>query len=132
MIELGIVLLVKGNAAVTAIAPVGGFFAQLPNDQILPSWTYLGVSQTANYDLKASSSLFMRRLQIDCYGKTAADSIVLAKAIDAVLNGYRGTLTDPDHIFVDGCFQDNLIDYYDPDSRSFRRMLEYQLWFTTS
>ena len=131
MIELGVVKLVNSNAAVLAIAPVGGFFAQLPNDQKLPSWTYLGVSQTPNYELEGSSSLYMRRVQIDCYGKTAADSIVLAQAIDAVLNGYRGTLTDPDHTFVDGCFQNNLIDYFDPDSRSFRRMLEYQLWFTT-
>ena len=132
MIELGVVQLVKSSASVIAIAPVGGFFAQLPNDQSLPSWTYLGVSQTANYDLVSPTSLYMRRVQIDCYGKTAADSIVLAKAIDNVLNGYRGTLTDPDHVFVDGCFQTNLIDYFDPDSRTFRRMLEYQLWFTTS
>jgi hypothetical protein len=69
-------------------------------------------------------------LQIDCYGSTAAQAITLAKAIDAVLNGYRGTLPDADATVVQGCFRLNLID---PDpwdaSQECRRILEYELWF---
>jgi hypothetical protein len=131
MIELGVVLLVQGNNAVKAIAPTGGFFAQLPKDYALPTWTYQTVSDGADYVLVGPMSQSQRRVQIDCYGANAADVIRLGNAIDALLSGYRGTLTDPDSTFVHGCFHTNMIDYFDPDSRTFRRMLEYQIWFNT-
>ncbi len=131
MIELGVVLLVQGNAAVKAVAPNGGFFAQLPKDYTLPTWTYLTVSDVADYVLVGPMSFGQRRIQIDCYGANAPDVIRLANAIDALLSGYRGTLTDPDATFVHGCFHSNMIDFFDVDSRTFRRMLEYQIWFST-
>jgi hypothetical protein len=131
VIELGVVLLVQGNAAVKAIAPTGGFFAQLPKDYTLPTWTYQTVSDVAGYLLQQPETVGQRRVQIDCYGATAADAIRLANAIDALLSGFRGTLTDPDATVIQGCFRGNMIDFFDPDSRTYRRMLEYQIWSNT-
>jgi hypothetical protein len=131
MIELGVVLLVQGNAAVSAIAPTGGYFAQLPKDYKLPSWTYQTVSDPADYVLSGPMTQAERRVQIDCYGATAADAILLANAIDALLSGFTGTLTDPDATHVQGIFRDNMLDFFDTDSRTPRRMLDYKIWFST-
>ena len=52
MIEEGLVNLVTADAAVLAIAPVGGFLSELPKGQSLPSWTYRVVSEVAEYTLQ--------------------------------------------------------------------------------
>jgi len=128
-IEQGMVILVQGNAGVSAIAPLGGFLAELPKGQALPSWTYLYVSDQATYTLTGPDPLTMRRLQIDCYANAGADIVKLAAAIDAVLNGFKGLLSDQQTL-VQGCFRSNLIDFpFDDVARTYRRMLEYQLWF---
>lgn len=129
MIESGIVILVQANADVTAISPIGGFLGELPKGQALPSWSYTFVSDVPLYTLTGKDPLTMRRLQIDCYGNAAAEAITLAYAIDKVLSGYKGTLPDPDSTVVQGCFRSNLIDFVDGDSRTFRRLLEYSVWF---
>jgi hypothetical protein len=128
MIEQGFVELVQGDAGVSAIAATGGFNAQLPPDFVLPTWTYAVVSDPTDYLLSGPETLAPRRIQVDCYGSTAADAISLAKAIDLVASGYRGTLTDPDATVVQGCFHTNTLDFFDTGSRSFRRMLEYLIW----
>jgi hypothetical protein len=87
------------------------------------------VSDVPVYSLDGPNPLAMRRLQIDSFGTVAADAIRLAAAIDGVLSGYAGALSDPDHMVVQGCFRSNLIDFFDDASRTYRRMLEYELWF---
>jgi hypothetical protein len=129
MIEQGLVALVQGDARVFSVCSAGGFFAELPKGQALPSWTYTFVSDVPLYSLDGPNPLAMRRLQIDSFGTVAADSIRLAAAIDGVLSGYAGPLSDPDHTVVQGCFRSNLIDFFDNASRTYRRMLEYELWF---
>ncbi len=130
MIEQGIVALVQGDPTVSGIASTGGFAANLPKDHPLPSWTHKGVTEKPSYTFKGPVNVRPRRLQIDCYGYVFADCILLADAIDAVLSGFSGTLTDPDSTFVQGCFRTNQIDFeLDTASRTFRRMIEYELWF---
>jgi hypothetical protein len=126
VIEQGLALLVQGNAGVAAIAAAGGgFLDTLPKDFPLPSWSYSIVSDPVDYELSGPVSLGSTRIQIDCYGATGADAIRLAKAIDTVLNGYRGKMTDPDTTNVQGCFRTNKIDFFDDAARNYRRMLEY-------
>jgi hypothetical protein len=129
MIEQGLVELVQGTAAVSAIALDGGFQSSAPKGTALPTWTYTIVSDVADYTLDGSQGLTMRRVQIDCYGASSAARILLAQAIDTVLSGYAGVLTDPDSTRVYGCFRSSMIDFFDPDSRTFRRMIEYEIWF---
>jgi hypothetical protein len=128
MIELGVVLLIEANQAVSAIPNVGGYFGTLPKDATLPAWSYATVSDTADMILGGPTTVGSRRTQIDVYSADAATAIQLANAIDALLNGYRGTLPDPDATVVQGCFRTNMIDFFDVDSRTYRRMLEYVFW----
>jgi hypothetical protein len=132
MIEAGISIFVQSNAAVAALCTAGGFYTELPKDQALPSWAYQFVSDVPNYTLRRRDPLTMRRLQIDCYGSAAADAIALSYAIDHLLDGYRGYLPDTDQTLVAGCFRSNVLDFFDDASRSYRRLLEYQLWFYQS
>jgi hypothetical protein len=129
MLEAGFVTLVMASGRVTAIAATGGYLLELPKDQILPSWTYRVVSDHGDYGLRGEHGFVTRRFQIDCYGAKAADAILLAKAIDAVLSGWKGTLPDPDATVVHGCFRSDLSDFFDDPSRTPRRMLEYEIQF---
>lgn len=74
----------------------------------------------------------MMRLQVDVYGyevQQGADVLTVGKQIDTILNGFRGTLQDPDHTFVDSCFTADIKDFpLDPEARTYRRMLEYEIW----
>ena len=128
MIEQGFVLLVQGNAAVRAIAATGGFLAELPKDQPLPSWSYTSVADSADYALAGPVDLGSWNVQVDCYANTREQAVLLAAAIDGVLNGYAGTLADPDSTVVQGVFRINKRDFFDDARRTYRRMLEYQVW----
>jgi len=124
-------VLVQGTPAVAAIAASGGFLGQLPKDMVLPSWTYLYVGGTPDHTLAGERGPRHRRLQIDCYAYDQAGTITLASAIDVVLNNFRGTLSDPDSTFVQSCLMEQEpMDFpYDDASRTFRRMIEYEIWF---
>ena len=129
MIEAGLVALVQGTAAVNAIAAVGGNLSEVPKDGALPTWTYVFISAPDSYTLAGEHGLIEARIQIDCYGNTGAECIRLAWAIDHVLSGFSGTLADPQNTVVDSCFRSNIIDFFDDAKRSYRRLLEYKLWF---
>lgn len=130
MIEQGLKDLVQSDTAVHALCSVGGFLGQLPpNYKDLPTWTHTAITEPVNYALRGGVTLRMRRIQIDVYGKSAANVLALASAIDAVLSGFKGTLSDPDATRVAGCFRSNLIDFFDDGARSWRRLLEYGVWF---
>jgi hypothetical protein len=128
MIEQGFVKLVQGASAVNAIAATGGFLAELPKDQALPSWSYTTVADSADYVLGGPVDLGSWNVQIDCYAATREQAVLLAAAIDAVLNGYAGTLADPDQTVVQGIFRINKRDFFDDARRTYRRMLEYEVW----
>ena len=128
MIEQGFVQLVQGASAVQAIAATGGFLAELPKDQALPSWSYTTVADSADYVLAGPVDLGSWNVQIDCYAATREHAVLLAAAIDAVLNGYAGTLADPDQTVVQGIFRINKRDFFDDAPRTYRRMLEYEVW----
>lgn len=133
MIEAGLQKLIQADPAVKAIAKTGGFLAQVPKDLTLPTWTMMVVSQTADYTLQGEQGPFFRRIQIDCYGKTAAEAMLLAKAIDDVINNFTGALSDEDSTVVQSCLQSDLQDFpFDDASRTFRRMIEYQVCFIPS
>jgi len=132
MLEAGIVKLVMGNAGVLAITTTGGFLLSLPKDEALPSWTYQIISDVGTYALRGEHGFVTRRLQIDCYANKPGDVISLAKAIDIVLSGYQGTLTDPDSTIVFGCFGSDVIDFFDDAGRTYRRMLEYEIQYCSA
>jgi hypothetical protein len=136
VIEQGIVMLVQQDPGVLTICSSGGFMSTLPKGFALPSWTYLTVGNTSEDDgLTTISTLNRRMLQIDVYGDPAAqgaDVLALAQVIDDVLGGYAGVLPDPDQTLCQGCFQSNMQDFFDDANRGYRRMLEYEIWYSRS
>lgn len=132
MIEAGIVSLVNGDAGVAAIlnGKQAGFAGSLPKNAALPSWAYRRISLVNHTSLLSADGSAKMMLELNCYGVGAGDAISLGRAVNAVLNGYRGTLTDPDSTWVDSCFLADVEDYeLDPDARNFRRRLEYKICF---
>jgi hypothetical protein len=129
MLESGIVKLVMADPGVAAIALTGGFLLELPKDEALPSWSYRNISDQSEYGLRGEHGFVTRRLQIDCFANAKADVLLLARAINSVLSGYRGTLTDTDQTIVFGCFRSDIQDFFDDPGRTPRRMLEYEIQF---
>src|ERR1022692_5269963 len=82
MIEQGFVLLVQRTSEVNAIAATGGFLAELPKDQVLPSWSFTTVADSADYVLAGPVDLGSWNVQIDCYANTREQAVLLAAAID--------------------------------------------------
>ena len=86
------------------------------------------IADSADYVLAGPVDLGSWNVQVDCYANTREQAVLLAVAIDAVLNGFAGTLADPDNTVVQGIFRINKRDFFDDARRTFRRMLEYQVW----
>ncbi len=131
MIEQGIAKLVQGTAAVAAIATAGGgFLGQLPKGQLDlgPTWTMSIVTDPSDYSLTGPVDLGNTTIQIDVFAQTPAVCLQLARVINSVLSGYQGALTDSDAVYVNGCFQTDKKDFFDDASRTYRRMLEYQIF----
>lgn len=123
-------MLVNADSGVQAIAPIGGFDSQLPENQARPSWTYKFYGGQPVSSLTTKSGLRWRHMQIDSYGDNAADAVTLSAAIDAVLHDYRGTLSDPNSTVVDHVsLVEEPMDFFDDAARSYRRMTEYEVWF---
>jgi hypothetical protein len=127
MLEQGISMLV--NATISSPPFIGGFDVQLPKGAALPNWTYRNISDVPNTGLLFAKGLARRRLQIDVYGYAAADAFTMASTIDGILHGFAGILPDPGATFVSSCFRSDIEDYYDEASRTWRRMLEYEISF---
>jgi hypothetical protein len=132
--ENGIVQLVQGNAAVAALCTSGGgFLAELPKGQPLPSWTYQTISNVPEGRALASIGGLRRwHVQIDCFGYAASDVISLSEAVIQSLNGFKGALSDTDKTSVDSAFW---IDSHDPEfdsvSRTWRRVIEFEVFYTS-
>ena len=129
MIEEGLVKLMIANAGISALAVTQGMHAPLPENATVPGWSYQFASNSGDYTLDGDRGIDYTRVQINCHGNNAAEAIRLAAAIDSLLSGYYGVLTDSDHTFLQGCFQTNLVDFFNDASRSYRRVVDYQLCF---
>ena len=131
MIEEGIIGLVAAGLAAASppIVVTGGSLATLPKGQALPSWTYQMVSGVPDRTLwNPKGGLVAGRIQIDCYGYSAADAVGLARAITGVLHGHRGTLPDADATYLDSAFWSDVHDpEWDEASRTWRRMIEFEI-----
>jgi hypothetical protein len=125
MIDNGIVQLVQTDPTVAAQCVFGGFWLSLPKGTPFPSWSYQVVSEVTDYTLAGRTDLMPRRLQIDVYAMDGAQAQSLARAIDNVLSGWRGTLPDAEATVVQGIFRDNELDFFDEASRTYRRLIEF-------
>ena len=129
MIEQGVVMLVQNNPAVQAICSHGGYWLSLPKDPTFPSWCYTVISSVTERTLDHQKLLCFERWQLDVFSNDGGDCMRLACAIDDALDHYTGILPDPDSTLLQGAFRSDIIDYFDPTIRNYRRSLEYELHF---
>jgi len=120
-------------SAVPAVAAIvgtnpSGISDQLDPNSPLPAWAYKVIHDTSDRTLKGNVNAF-RRWEVNCYGSTSADAIRLASAIDTVLDGFFGTLPDPDSTFVTISNRVGSMSFFDDSQRTWRRMLEYEIWY---
>jgi len=140
VLEQGLVLLIQ--TALAGSPPVatvpGGFYAQLPKDQIdatkTMAWTYRFIHSEPSYFIGGQDPFTAATVQIDCHGYTQANAITLALAIDKILRGvFRGTLADPDATVVDSIFREpTFLDGFSDANRSYVRSLEYLINYIQS
>jgi hypothetical protein len=133
-IEAGFVQLVQSGLGSPPLAP-GGFLSQLPKDLLsngtTMAWVYKSINAEPNYFLDGQDPYTVVKLQLDCHGLTAVDSLTLAAAITKALRGgFSGPLPDADATQCLGIFdQGTNLDGYDAVNRSFVRSLEYEIIF---
>ena len=127
MIEQGLVMKIQAESGYST---VGGFAGQLPENLPAPVYFYKVISDQANTTLQSFKGFGSRMFQFDCFGAKAVDAQLLANAIDVVLNGFHGTLPDPDSTRVDSIFRtDRMGPEPSSSSRNFWVMLEYKVWY---
>lgn len=136
-VEQGIVQLVQSSSSVLALCQRGGYWLQLPKDPAptFPNWSWRVISSNPDIGLQFTRGLTFLRFQIDTYGAAAlrgTDCLKLAAAIDSVLSGFVGALPDPEATIVSSCFGSDQSDTFIDSSRSYRRMLEYEIQYSQS
>lgn len=65
----------------------------LPQSSPRPAAVLYLVTGVTDYHMAGPSGLVESRVQIDAQGKTKADALAVARAIEAVLSGYSGTVS---------------------------------------
>lgn len=133
MMEEGFIKLILADTTVLTLTPSGGgFYVQLPKGTGLPSWTYQVISDQSDTALNGETGLAMTRIQIDVFGDpngNGLDCLTLAKAIDNTISGLGNrTLDDEGPTYLSSISRSNKADFFDSSGRSFRRMLEYEVW----
>lgn len=68
-----------------------------------------------------------RLVQIDCWGNNPKDADDLAKAVHAVLNGYRGTLSEGS--FIQSCLPAGDVDLDDEELKCSGIAVDFSVWF---
>jgi hypothetical protein len=129
MIQQGLVALVQAGLGSPPLA-TAGYAGELPKDAVYPAWALKLVSGTPNTGLQFFRSFGRKNFDVTAWAPLPSAAMALAKAIDAVLHGYRGTLTDPDAVYVDVCMR---IDDWDGPSfsdtvRNWSTRAEYEIF----
>src|ERR1700722_3950871 len=133
MLEQGFVQLVQSGLNNPNI--LGGYAVTLPPNCITfenpQAWSYRSIISTPLYTLNGQDSLTKWELQLDCVGFTMTYAITLAGQIQTVLSGgWCGVLSDPDSTVVQGIFAlPRFADGYNPDNKTYVRILEYEVIF---
>ena len=125
----GLSTVLWADTAFKAACPGGIAAVQLPERVTLPAATALIVSSLSDPTFE-SSGLQKVRVQFDCYALTYGEASDARNALVDVLNGYIGHLADGTDL--QNADQIQAIDFFEDDSRQFRCMVEFYLYFDVS
>lgn len=122
MIEAGLTALLSENAPLQALIGSCLYPVMLPENTAYPCVSYQGVSASSEYSLSGTSERW-KRLQFDVWGQTYSSVKAVVSALDDVLDGFSGPLSDGTVIV--GAFRGVELDLSEPYSRTYRTMVEY-------
>lgn len=126
--EEALVALLLAAPGVAALAGTRLYWSRAPQDVAKPYVVLTLVSGNRDYEMLGPSGLAESRVQVDAYGITFAAAKGLARAIEAVLSGYRGTSGG---IAFGGAFLDAERDLTEDNAtpdKLFRTSTDYIIW----
>jgi hypothetical protein len=126
MIEQGLMTLLAGNAPIAALVGTRISWVVLPENSTLPALTFQNVGSISSPTFETRGMQRMR-VQFDCWGATYLDAITLRKAVETLLDGFQGTLSDG--TYLQNVVSLQQVDFFDHDVRVFRAMIEFRLYY---
>lgn|GEM_PF-6480671 len=121
MIELSFAAALQASSAVTAITGPRIYPLVLPNDVTLPAIHYSFVGGSASPTLTTTGTQ-KYRVEVNCWGATYSDAVMLRAAVIKALNGY-----------LDGTMSIQFLmprDLFDHELLQYRAAAEFYIHFT--
>lgn len=104
-----------------------------PNGELSPSIVYTRLGAGVDYHLKGPLALELGRFWLDCWALDFDTARELARAVQACLSGYRGTvvLESGATVLIRGIFISALRDFYAPEPvrRFYRSQIELNVHY---
>ena len=91
--EEAIRALLLANSGVSGLVANRVHWVNRPQGSVLPAIVLHRISGQPDVHYRGESGLVQTRVQADCYGRTYASSVGVARALQAVLGGYSGTFS---------------------------------------
>lgn len=99
--------------------------APLPHKSPLPAITYQDVSDVGSTSMGGPDCLSRARYQINHWAETREAAQRVERTTRAALNGFRGVF--PGGVRVGGVFRRNSWTLYEPETKLYRAITDYQI-----
>src|SRR5579872_2817870 len=130
MLEQALFIKLTGDSTVNGMVSGRVYPLLAPEPPTYPFIAYTVVSQTRYSAMGADISPRRRRVQVDCYGKTAADARNLAAAVENALVRFQGTVSwTGGSLVIEDIYQTGLTDLFDFETRKFKRAVDLDIVF---
>ncbi len=127
-IEQAILTALLADAGLIAVVGERIYPVLAPQDVVKPYIVFSKISAPRDHTHDGGSGLVNARFQFSCFATTYQVAKQVAGLIQAVLQGYSGTLGGAGGVVVNGCFYEDETDLYEPDSALFHVAVDYRLW----
>ena len=112
---------------------LNGIFPSLaPTSATLGYVTYIQIHADPIISMQGANKTQYARMRYNCFGSNYPNALALQWAVKNILNGYVGTLTDPDNTVIQSCFMvdetDGPIDA-DLKGQTYSRVIEFDIIF---
>ena len=128
MIETALFQQITADSTVASLIATRLFPLVWPDAPVFPLATYQRISTVTDSLLSGPLSMCTVRMQYDAWAETYLQAKQIADALNAVLEGFQGTL--PDGTSVDNIVLDSSFDLYDSPSLRFRVSSDYLVTYT--
>lgn len=113
--------------ALTALCSTRIWGGRLPDNSSFPAVSWQIISSQHSYNVGDVGELRSVLIQIDCRANTHADSLTMAAAINAGLDGFKGAIGSVNVVAI---FHEDEQDFQEPEIPVFRRILEFTITYS--